>query len=174
MLTRRNKDGESNGGGDRSSKKIISASPEEFDEALATLVQLALDDEQRAYRIYATADIRDFEKGIREFKRRQLEADYADHGSRHGFYRDSFNRVVSSLQQPGARATSLFLWDCDSKEEYEQMRQVLYGCGAAAIVHAYETKNGGHIITAPFEYPRFINPELHHLLKKNAMMLWGY
>lgn len=170
MRVRRNKDGAGNTGGDRHSKKLITEGPEEFDEALEALLKGSQGDE----RIYATVDSRDWDKAIREFKRRQLEHDYGDDRSRHGFYRDGFNQVVSALQGSQARATSLFLFDCDSATEYEVLRSILYGIEAVAIVHAYETKNGGHIITAPFEYPKYLNSELHHLLKKNAMMLWAY
>lgn len=186
MLTRRNKDGEGNGG-DRTSKKIITDSPESFDEALSTLVEYALSNRQNVYRIYSTVDARDFDKGIREFKRRQLEADYADNRGRHGFYRDGFNRVVSCLQQPGARASSLFLWDCDSTEEYQNTNRLLQELsvehtpgplglhiGRYNIRDAYETKNGGHIITDPFNYPKIVPPEYHKLIQKNAMMLWAY
>ena len=170
MRVRRNKDGSGNSGGDRSSKKVITESEEEFDQALASLIEGA----QGGERIYATVDSRVWDKAIREFKRRQLDMDYASSGARYGFYRDGFNQLVSALQGPGARATSLFLFDCDSPESYSSLRSILYGIEAVAIVHSYETKNGGHIITAPFEYPKYLNSELHNLIQKNAMMLWAY
>jgi hypothetical protein len=170
MRCKRNKDGEGSTGGDRKSKKVITSSPEEYEAGLQLLIEGA----EGGERIYATADARDWDKAIRAFKQRVLDHDYAQEGIRNGFYRDSANQIISCLQGPEARLTRLFLWDCDSAGEFEQMRSILYGIEQVAIVHAYETKNGGHIITSPFEYPKLLNPELHHLLQKNAMMLLAY
>lgn len=166
MRCRRNKDGAGNSGGDRSSKKIITNGPEAWE---AGVEKLAADFEE-GERIYATVDERDFDKGIREFKRRQLDADYSDDGSRHGFYIDGNNRLVSCLQGPGARVSRLFLFDCDSNQEYNRLlRQLGY-----RVTHSYPTKNGGHIITDPFEYPKLLAPEFHPLIQKNAMLLVAY
>lgn len=177
MLSCRNKDNDGKKGGTHgSTKKIITANPEEFDAALADLIERseqAKNDHGLIYRIYGTVNARDFEKGIREFKRRQLEADYSDDGSRHWFYRDGFNSMVSCLQQPGAKATSLFLWDCDSQAQYEDVRRVLFAV-EAPICHAYETKNGGHVITVPFNYTILDRYSYWPLIKKDAMMLWAY
>lgn len=171
MRTLRGKDGGKNTGGDRVAKKIITENAEEFDLALQTLIAGAKDNE----RVYATVDARNWNKAIRSFKQRQLDADYAGDSNRLGFYRDIKNRVVSCLQQPTARASSLFLFDCDSPFEWGLLHRELLTCvGLGAILDTYETKNGGHIITQPFEYPKLLDPRFHEMLKKNAMMLWAY
>lgn len=170
MRTRRNKDGEGSSG-DRAAKKIITNCEQEFNIALGLLI----DTIEPGERIYSTVDARNFEKAIREFKRRQLERDYDNEVNRHGFYCDSFNQMVSCLQGPTARASSLFLWDCDSVDEYFNLSEELIKTVRLSVVaHSYLTKNGGHIITRPFEYPKLLDPKFHPLLQKNAMMLWAY
>jgi len=170
MRCKRNKDGEGNSGGDRASKKIITTDSEEFDEALERLML----DIQPGERIYSTVDARDFQKGIRNFKFKQLEAEYYDDGSRFRFYTDSFNRMVSSLQAPNARVSSYFLFDCDSVEESLTCMTALSKVDLHKnIIHDYKTKNGKHIITQPFN-PALLPEEVRSLIQKNAMMLWVY
>lgn len=168
MRKSRTKDG-IKASGDRKSKKVITNGPEEYDACFEQLCSELIDNE----RIYGSVDARDFNKAIREFKRRLLESDYGSVATRDGFYRDSKNQVVSCLQGPAARATHLFLWDCDSIEDYDNCLRALH---SACIVpkHFYTTKNGGHIITEPFEYPKLMDPLMIPWLHKNAMMLLAY
>lgn len=168
MRVLRTKDG-GVGNVDRHAKKLVSRNPKEFEECLARLV----DDMLPTERIYSTVDMRDMSKAIRTFKTEQLSNDYNPEHVRDDFYIDVYNRWISALQQPSARATSLFLWDCDTPEQYADVQQVLYAVGAA-IVHRYDTKNGGHIITAPFNYTILDRNDYQPLCKKNAMMLWVY
>lgn len=165
MRVLRTKDG-GKGNVDRHAEKIVTRNSTEFDEALAFLVNTM----QPSERIYSTVDTRDCKKAIRLFKQNQLDNDYSK--SPEDFYLDIKNRWVSALQSPRARATSLFLWDCDDMEQYTKLLSLKVI--SDVLAHAYMTKNGGHIITAPFEYPRLLSPELHPLLHKNAMMLHVY
>lgn len=170
MRTLRGKDGGKNTGGDRVAVKVITRNKEEFEKTLQALIDGASENE----RIYATVDARDIEKGIRNFKLRQLDAEYYGVDERHGFYIDSANRVVSSLQSPNARCTSLFLFDCDSVEEGIAVMAALDSAGLhKQIKHSYHTKNGKHIICEPFN-PKPLSDEVQRIIHRNAMMLWAY
>lgn len=170
MRILRTKDG-GVGNVDRHAKKLISRGPEEFDRCMGELRE----DMVPGQRIYSTVDQRSVSKAIRKFKQNQLDNDYS--ADPHAFYLDIKNRFVSALQGPGARNTSLFLWDCDDLHQYGNLLSVLEDetlLGQTIIKHNYLTKNGGHIITTPFQYPKFISPMYQELLRKNAMMLWYY
>lgn len=167
MRVLRTKDG-GVGNVDRHSKKLVSRNAEEFDKNL----EILLKDIQPNERIYSTVDARDTSKAIRTFKELQLANDYTPNPE--DFYLDIYNRWISSLQQLSARKTRLFLFDCDSPDEYDRMQNILYNIESCPIVHRYETKNGGHIITGSFEYPKFLHSDFHHLKFINAMMLWVY
>lgn len=171
MRCKRNKDGQGSSGGDRSSKKIITSSPQEYDEALQSLIEGT----QGGERIYATVDKRSWPKAIRGFKQKQLDNDYASDDTRHSFYKDVSNRMVSCLQGPTARLSSLFLFDCDEPQQYDSLvKELLSAVGVSGIIHTYQTKNGFHIITKPFEYPKLLDAKWHPLIQKNAMMLIAF
>lgn len=168
MRVLRTKDG-GKGNVDRHAKKVITRNSTEFDNALVELVNTM----QSTERIYSTVDARDSKKAIRLFKQNQLDNDYSK--APEEFYLDIKNRWVSSLQSPRSRMTSNFLWDCDTIEEFEELvRELGTNAGLSSILDVYPTKNGGHIITQPFEYPKLIDPKWHPILHKNAMMLWVY
>lgn len=171
MRVKRNKDSEGEAGGNRSVAKIITSSPEEYDEAVQTLVAGA----KAGERIYGTVDARSWGKAIRGFKQRLLDNDYASEDTRHAFYKDVSNRMVSCLQSPQARSTSLFLFDWDGLGDSDSLvKELLSAVGVSGVLHNYQTKNGWHFITKPFEYPKLLSAEWHPLLQKNAMMLIAY
>lgn len=169
MRLLRSKDG-GKGNVDRHAKKVITRGEADYDIQLGRLLQDILPEE----RIYSTVDARDVRKAMRTFKQLQLDNDYTPDPE--NFYLDINNRWVSALQQPSARATSLFLFDCDDVQTYEDLRSVLYEIDdpSVATVHAYLTKNGGHVVTSPFAYPKLLPPRFHPLLHKNAMLLVAY
>jgi len=171
MLIHRGKEGGKNNQTDRFSKRKISTNKEEFGNILKEFLE-----EKRLsklpLRIYSSVNKRDFEKGIREFKRQQLDADYYDKESRYKFYLDIKNRFLSSLMRPSSRKETKFLIDCDTAtkksigdiiDEAEKITNV--------ILH-YKTKDGYHLITEPFN-PNEWNKELGEI-KKDALLLLDY
>jgi len=164
MLTLRSKEGGKVNMPDRVAKKIVSRNAEEFDQALEKLSALRIEPE----RIYATVEERDLNKGIRIFKERQLEADYYDPDSHFSFYVDIWNRWISSLQSPKARANTLFLVDIDEEDDEELIRKEIKE-NELKIIHEYNTKNGEHLILYPFN-PNIVSFKVN----KNFMMLWEY
>jgi hypothetical protein len=169
----------SDGGHTNNSKlrTYITRNNDEWIEALAKLLQEKEQYLEIPLRIYQTLNARNIEKGIRQYKMMQLEADYYDTESRHWFYLDARNRIVSALMRPNVAETSLFLIDVDTQGD-EIVANICNDLqylpdGGSLYVDSYATKNGTHIITKPF------NPSLLKLpenceMKKDAMMLLAF
>lgn len=169
MLLLRAKEG-GKGNVDRHAIKVITSNPKEYDAAMKALTEQW----EPNYRIYATVDKRDVKKAMRRFKELILENDYTPNPEE--FFLDMENRWISALQQPTSRAESHFLIDFDSQEDaargIEELAKFETEKGNE-FVHGYQTKNGWHIITKPFNYTKL--PEwMHPLIHKNGMMLLAY
>lgn len=169
FLLRRKKDGGERADNDFFVKTIVN-SKEEFLSELKKIMLIR----EPTMRIYASLNRRNVEKGIREFKRQQLEADYYDRENRHNFYFRLKDRFVSSLMKPSSAEESLFLFDCDTLtdktignaiEEIEKMTDVVWH---------YRTKNGFHIITEPFNPALAQNLSFEHEIKKDSLILLDY
>lgn len=173
FLIHRNKEGgETN---NTKVRKVITRDSEEFRLELIKLI----DEKERSelpYRIYSSVNARDIEKAIRQFKFEQLEADYYDDESRHGFYYDSKNRFVGALMTPSSRMKdqSYFIFDVDDEEGRDVMGDALSALGncGANIVIQYKTKNGWHIVTEPFNPNTFSCPGVE--IKKDGLLLLAY
>lgn len=171
MLTTRSKDGGRTNNPDRqkSNKKYVTRSKEEYYEKLDEL----LEEMTPAQRIYSTVDPRSIPKAIRIFKQRQLDADYYGEEEWKNFYVDIFNRWISSLQSPASRASQKFLFDIDDDGDNEDvgLNDVMFKLMELGIedVYFYETKNGYHVITPPFNPSGFPAS-----VQKNAMLLVAY
>jgi len=151
-------------------KKMIVQNEYEFKEALCTLLELK-HQSNNELRIYSSVNSRNMEKAIRKFKFSMLESDYYDEENRLNFYLDIKNRFFSSLMNPESRKTSYFLIDCDSEA---QTQAALTKCAELNIhIHqVYGTKNGTHIITAPFNQALFQIPEIE--IHKDGLLLLKY
>lgn len=165
MLLRRNKDGEE-GNAQRKAIKSISRDTQEWKTIIRELRNLQ-ETSYQGYRIYSSVNSRDISKAIHEFKRRQLETDYGNAFEFWSFYCDIKNRFFSCLMNPNCRATSHFLIDCDTQEEYEHAELQLRGSGL--VLMQYPTKNGYHIITLPFNPNDYGNMQI----KKDELMFIG-
>lgn len=154
MLTQRAKEGGKVNKPDRVARhRKLSKSPEEFDAIIAEFSAI-LHSVEDPLRIYSSVNARNIEKGIREFKMRQLEADYYDPETRLGFYIDLKNRWISCVMQPSSRSETRFLIDCDTKEEAFQAKEALSEKGLFPLFE-YPTKQGTHLITMPFNPTNF-------------------
>ena len=176
MLVHRNKEGGKSNRSQKNGVKRITKNRDEFIEVLGELQGLKAKSKV-PMRIYSCVNARDIEKTIREFKRRQLEADYYDTESKHGFYLDIKNQWISSLMKPGSRAETKFLIDIDdiitTKKDWDisivvnHLREI-----GVEIILKYPTRNGVHIITEPFN-PNDFNGEFGEV-KKDALLLLDY
>lgn len=176
MLVHRNKEGGKSNRPQKNGVKRITKNREEFIEMLEELQRLKAESEV-PMRIYSCVNARDIEKTIREFKRRQLEADYYDADSKHGFYLDIKNQWISSLMKPGSRAETKFLIDIDNvtfdlsvndpcpDKVISHLREI-----EVKVIVFYRTKNGFHIITEPFN-PNDFNSEFGEIKKDGLLLL---
>jgi len=169
FLLRRKKDGGEKADNDFFRKTIVN-SKEEFLRELKKMMLLR----EPTMRIYSSLNKRNVEKGIREFKRQQLEADYYDTKNKHDFYFRVKDRFISSLMKPSSASESLFLFDCDELtnkrignaiEEIEEHTEVVWH---------YRTKNGFHIISKPFNPALASNFTFVFEIKKDSLILLDY
>lgn len=133
--------------------------PVELKQALISY----LDEVERSpleLRIQLAVNPRNIDKGMREFKRQQLEADYYDADSRAAFYLRIKDRMISSLMKPSSRASTHFLIDCDTVEDMTNTQMKLAEL-KVPVLKQYATKSGGwHIITEPFNKSLFSSEKL--------------
>jgi hypothetical protein len=165
MLKGRNKDGVLRQ--NQRTISLISHSESEFDKHLNTLLNLQCFGE----RIYASAGERSVAKASRIFRERQLASEYDDFPAE--FYRKLHDRWVSCLMSPQSQDKKVWLfdWDQDSKRPYSDLYAMVNAL--SKIIHTYETKNGRHILTHPFDKSTLSSIDRMHL-HENALMLWGY
>ena len=178
MLCQRNKEGRPTNKTDRASIRKISKNSKEFFEILNEF-QAVKEESAEPLRIYSCVNKRDIKKAIRNFKQEQLDADYYDEENKYGFYFDIKNRWLSSLMKQNCRAETKFLIDIDNvvfnkleKNPYpdkvvEHLKEL-----EIKIVVVYQTKNGFHIITEPFN-PNLFNNDFGEV-KKDALLLIDY
>lgn len=164
ILTHRGKEG--GPGRDRLGKnqRKISRNPEEFKNALDFL----LSKKEKDLRIYSSVNARDFNKAVRNFKYKMLEADYYDQDSKERFYIDIKNRFIGALAEPTSRAETKFLIDIDKEDDEKKIREELKAENVE-ILFEYPTKNGKHIITKPFN-----SNKVKAEIKKDAMILLDF
>lgn len=163
MLCVRNKDG-GKSKPDHSARKIIVNGREEFIAGFEKLKGERKENE----RIYCTINARNINKAIREFKRRQLDADYFDEVSKNSFYLDIKNRFIGCLMAPNCRAETNFLIDIDEDDNEQEIKDGLLKIGIN-FDWIYSTKNGKHIITNPFN-PNLLKAKIH----KDGMILLDF
>jgi hypothetical protein len=172
MLTLRGKEGGKNNKPDRVAHKRLSTSVEEFNKIFSEFVDVARKSND-PLRIYTSVNKRDINKGIRNFKKIQLEADYWDVDSRNSFYLDVKNRLISCIMQPNCREETNFLIDVDGDiNEYMRIKLNLLNLNVDILLE-YPTKNGYHIITKPFN-PSLLSSVDDGHIKKDGLILAYY
>ena len=164
MLKGRHKDGIS---GERYFVRVTH-SVGHFSRIMEELVNLAQDGE----RIYGSAGERSMKAAIREFKRRQLDADYDDDPER--FYRAINDRWVASLMAPTSQQEKLWLFDCDTSDEIARVTAELREHYDRPMEpYRYATKTGWHLVVQPFDRTK-ISEESRKLIHENPIILWAY
>lgn len=150
LLLLRSKDGQ-HGNADRKALKQITRNTDEWTHVVNEFKRMRKYPEYEHHRIYSSINARDIGRAIREFKVRQLSADYDDGELVFDFYTDIKNRFFSCLMNPISKMTSYFLIDCDSLDEYNHAMASLQDAALIdKIIFEYKTRNGFHIITQPF------------------------
>lgn len=162
-LVFRNKDGNSH-------KPFIKTSYHEdsFDDTIQKLINIEKEIGLKG-RIYSSVEPRCLKKAAREFKRRQLDADYNED---YLFYTRLNNTLKSCLMHPSSSLEKYWLFDCDSIEDYAIVSSVINKFYNREFKpYEYKTKSGTHIVTQPFNMNNKISKNILH---KNGMMLWYY
>lgn len=155
----------------------VSQNSIQFQEHLAELVQMA----QPGERIYSPAAPRDFRRAQMIFKQNMLAVDYQDRPNQEMWWREIEKRWISALMQPecvqrgeGSMEKGHYkrwLIDCDDFMFYHECRVHLEDAGIS--YYHYATRNGHHIITAPFNKAKIHGKLVEHT-DTNPMMLWGF
>lgn len=145
----------------------VSYGVEQFDDALAALLSALRPGE----RIYASAGERSIVAAIREFKRRQLDADYDEDPRR--FYRSINERWVASLMQPTSQLDKLWLFDCDTPEDLARVEAELEAVYDRGAPYKYASKSGTHILLQPFDKGQMSDAS-RALIHANPIMLWAW
>jgi hypothetical protein len=153
-------------------KKFISGNHKEFVEYLYKLLYLK-ENSKDTLRIYSQVNCRDFNKAIREYKERQLEADYYSQEDKESFYKDTHNRFVSAFSKPSCRIETNFIIDCDDLRENETALREISNAGLNdKIIMQYPTKNGWHIVTKAFN-PNLLE-NMSSKVNKDGLLLLAY
>ena len=164
VLRGRRKDGIEN----QRSVLSVSHSSAQFGSELFKLAAIAGPDE----RIYASAGERSMLAAVREFKRRQLDADYDPDPQ--AFYRSIDARWTSCLMHPASQAEKLWLVDCDSAEDTEMAAEdLMLHYKRPMPPYRYATKSGTHFIVQAFDRTA-LREAVRELIHENPLMLWGY
>ncbi len=169
MLIHRSKDGATCSG--RHLDMVITQNEEDFSKQLEKFEKFAKESD-RNLRVYSSANKRDMQKGIREFKRQQLDVDYGDTKSIEHFYSNLNRQFVSCLSKPQSRAETIFLIDVDSKDLRNKAGLTTELEEHTKILSMNQTKNGYHIFTEPFN-PNLIDFKKYHTdFHKDGLVLW--
>jgi hypothetical protein len=157
----RGKDGGHNKEYKRHLIDMVSRNQEEWEDYVDEMIN----EMPRDSRIYCSVNKRSPRKSSKLLAHKLIDA--MDMGGEHleHFISHPLSEGISALMTPSSADDKLFLWDCDSKSVYAEVKEKLNDYLVAEI----PTKNGFHFITRPF------NPELVSLpeteLKRDALYL---
>lgn len=162
MLIDRSKQS-TNKGSRRWINKLVSFDKNQFQKNLEKLLDLQLHLNNPSIRLYSCVNKRNIEKSIKYFQHKMI--DLSTNEEKQRFFHQLNDNFCSALMQPENKAEKWFLIDLDTTE-YD----ISFACYGIKIVACYNTPNGSHHISEPF------NPEiLKHIenleVKKDALIL---
>lgn len=170
ILLHRSKDGATHNS--RHLRMVFTNGRKEFEEALGMLLEQRIRSVQEGLRVYSTANERDIQKAIRQFKYDQLDVDDLTNDQKTYFYLGIKSRFSSALMRPGSRATSYFVFDIDDPMTLDEALGIFERSGFTdQIVKQYKTKNGWHIVTKPFNHTKLEKEISFH---KDGLLLLKY
>lgn len=168
MLLHRTKDGGENKEYHRRNGIYVTHNTNEYLTALINLLSLkALS--VKPYRLYASCNPRDIKKAERAFKMDMLMCDFDDGENKDFFWARLESKWVSALMAPGSRKSSKFLIDVDGSEKSIQETLKWLEHNKVVIYKQYQTPNGWHVVTAPFNPNDFNVPDAE--IKKDGLLL---
>ena len=164
------------GGGNKEERRNLSSrftfSSDEFQRALKEL--LLLKEMYPGSRLYSSLNPRDSKKVIRQIERELLELHYSKDEVQIIY---THKKIIKSprhfVMQPTCSDDSLFLIDVDNIEGKDAYGDALKECEKldVRILKTYQTKNGWHVITKPFNQSLW---KLESEIKKDALILLDF
>lgn len=168
LLHRSKEGGDQNSEYKRRGGYFITHSKEEYLDALVRLLALKAIS-KKPYRLYASVNARNIVKAERAFKRDMLEVDFEDGENKKWFWQRLPSKWVSALMQPGARAQSMFMIDCDGEGDVTAPALKWLAARLIQPIMQYRTPNGWHIVTPPFNPTEWDVPNCE--IKKDGLLL---
>ncbi len=139
----------------------------------ALFLQKVLNIQGDAYRIYASVNPRNIQKGILHFKHEQVDSEHGDQDQCEYWYADIQDRFIGAMMKPGSKDGSLFLIDVDGDQTLVgQVLQQVAELGLDILLQ-YGTKNGWHIIVSPFN-PTLFKPIEGVEVKTDSLLAISY
>lgn len=126
----------------------------------------------KPYRLYACLNPRDLRKAEHKLKISMLDAEFGSDENREVFYERMDARWVSAIMDTGSRKSSLFLIDVDNDpaiKDTSAAALIWLAANKIEILKQYQTPNGWHIITPPFNPTAWDVPNAE--VKKDALLL---
>lgn len=176
LLLQRKKEGGPSNENNRCFRRVMTRNSEEFFKAIEELEkekQRMFKENGRLCRIYSSVNSRDVNKAIRQFKKDMIDNDYNPDDLRQGFYLDIKNRFIHCLMQHTCKAESNFMFDLDDCCERSLASIEKELIKYTEIVLRYQTKNGFHIITKPFNFHELQNDGRFEV-KPDGLLLISY
>jgi len=161
----------SNKGSRRWINKIITHDKASFQKALIKLLALQYHLNEPSIRLYSCVNDRKLENAIKRFQHCQLDLTKDNYIK---FYTNINDEFCSSLMKPEMRKSKYFLLDVDSKSSIAKFNT--YGFlvkHKIEKVMSYDTKNGFHVITHPFDV-RLAQDQKQMTLQKDGLVLLHY
>ena len=169
LLIHRSKDGgHQNSEYHRRALRLISNTSDEFRRCLQIMITLQKTS-HTTHRVYSTVNPQSLKNGERALKVKMLEMDFGAEEQRERFYERLEDRWVSSLVGSKApKGTQKFIVDVDQFDDSEALSFLAEN--NIHIYRKYQTKNGWHILTEPFN-SALLKPEIADLQKEGLMLI---
>jgi len=158
--------GNSNKGSKRWMNKIISTNPKEWQDAITTLHEIQLIQNNPDMRIYSCLNDRDMAKGIKMFQHMLIDV-FPDMRDR--FYRKLNDRFCSALMKPENKNSKLFMLDVDSKVTHEVDEFI--SSNMIEVVNTFPSRQGWHYIVKPFNVTLANGKETFSVIKDGLILI---
>lgn len=161
--------GSSNKSSKRWIRKLISTNVEEYDANTSALLanRGAMISESPAVRLYASCNERSVHKAIRLFQHKQLEVQELDVEK---FYANIHTNFVSCLMKPESRNNKNYLVDVDTTDK-QKLQEVDNVVQRETVYFSYDTPNGRHYITHPFDTRLLLDFDYVEVKKDGLILL---
>lgn len=155
-------------------RRILLTNPYEHNLYIPEFIVEATQYPGEKVRVYLSVNSRSIRKAIRKFKYREIDISCSnDEIQIKQFYLELNYQFRHILMQPAQRETKYFLLDVDSKNILHLSAvESFLGQKNIKIINSYETPNGMHFITEPFNMHE-LKMEYVTVKTDGLMLLWA-